>query len=337
MTESMSPPARPSRLVFELVPAAGIIAYPWLLKAFHWGVVAEHGGFAAAMLALAFAVPLICFLFASRSAAVGGRTVHQVRMRRLAYLGVIAPTLFVFLGVVHGLLHSPVPDDVAWFLGWTTIAIWASAGSTDRFHLQAESMPARWRVVHGISGAVILAYVLFHIGNHLFGLGGPAVHTAVMKAGRAIYRNPLIEPVLVTLFILQVITGLRLAWRWSALPADWHRVFQVASGFYLSAFILGHMNSVFIYARTVQRIDTGWNFATGAPSGLIYDAWNIRLLPHYALGVFFVLAHLASGLRVVLLAHGLDRRWVDGTWSVAVVGSIAISAAIIAGMCGVRI
>ena len=58
------------------------------------------------------------------------------------------------------------------------------------------------------------------------------------------------------------------------------------------------MNSVFIFARTYLGIDTGWDFATGAPTGLVRDHWNIRLGPHYWLAVFFVLAHLAAGMRV---------------------------------------
>ncbi|KAF1016338.1 MAG: hypothetical protein GAK31_01832 [Stenotrophomonas maltophilia] len=52
---------------------------------------------------------------------------------------------------------------------------------------------------------------------------------------------------------------------------DGFRRFQAASGAYLSAFMLGHMNSVFIYARTYLGIPTDWNFATGAPTGLIHD------------------------------------------------------------------
>jgi len=97
------------------------------------------------------------------------------------------------------------------------------------------------------------------------------------------------------------------------------------------------MNSVFIYARAYLQIPTDWNFAIGAPTGLIHDAWNIRLLPHYALGVFFVLSHLASGLRVVLIAHGVDRRHADRLWIAGVAMSIIVSTAIIAGMCGVRV
>ena len=328
-------PARPSKPIVGLVPAVAVISYAWLLQAFHLAIVAERRALAAMLMALAFAVPLVSGLVAARSAGIAGQTVHQVRMRRLAYFGIVAPTLLVFVGVLQSLSHSPVPEAVVWVVGWAALAIWAWSGSAGQLHHQAVSVLSTWRVVHGITGAVILAYVLFHVGNHLFALEGPAAHTAVMNAGRQVYRAPLIEPILVTLLILQVLTGFRLAWRWSSLPADGRRVFQIASGFYLSVFILGHMNSVFIYARTVLRIDTGWNFATGAPIGLLYGA--VRLIPHYALGVFFVLAHLVSGLRVVLLAHGADRRWVDPAWNVGVVVSLAISAAIIAGMCGARI
>ena len=320
-----------------LVPTVGVIAYPWLLRAFHLTLVAERRVLAAAFMAMVFAVPLISWLFAARSAWANHTTVHDVRMRRLAYIGVAAPTFFVFLGVVQGLVHSPVPDEAVWIVAWAGLIFWAWSGSARQPHIYATGVLSPWRVLHGISGGVLLAYLLFHIGNHLFGLEGAAVHAAVMKAGRHVYRAPLIEPILIALFILQVFTGFRLAWRWSALPADWRRVFQIASGFYLSVFILGHMNYVFIYARTVQKIDTGWDFAIGAPTGLLYDAWNIRLLPHYTLGVFFVLAHLASGLRVVLLAHSVNPRWVNRTWSAGVLISFAIAAAIIAGMCGARI
>jgi hypothetical protein len=97
------------------------------------------------------------------------------------------------------------------------------------------------------------------------------------------------------------------------------------------------MNSVFIHARSFLGIPTDWNFVIGAPTGLIHDVWNIRLLPHYVLGVFFVLSHLVSGLRVVLIAHGVNRRAANRLWGAGVATSAAISAAIIAGMCGVRI
>jgi hypothetical protein len=195
----------------------------------------------------------------------------------------------------------------------------------------------RWRVVHGLTAAILSLYVLFHITNHLFGLVDQDAHAAVMKIGRVVYRSGLGEPLLVAAMLFQIGTGLYLAWRWSAAPQGFHRTYQVASGAYLSLFILGHMNSVFIYARSFLGIPTDWNFAIGAPTGLIHDAWNIRLLPHYALGVFFVLSHIASGLRVVLIAHGVAQRTADRIWGAGVALSAIVAAAIIAGMCGVRI
>ena len=158
-----------------------------------------------------------------------------------------------------------------------------------------------------------------------------------MQVVRHIYRAKAIEPILVGLFLFQVGSGLCLAFRHMAKPMDRFRAFQIASGMYLAFYVLGHMDSVFVYARLFLGIDTDWGFATGAPPGLIKDPWNIRLVRHYARGVFFVLAHLSSGLRVVLLAHGLrkvvaDRLMIGGS----VAGGI-VSALIILAMCGMRI
>ncbi|MGE5524092.1 MAG: hypothetical protein ACM3SS_10260 [Rhodospirillaceae bacterium] len=319
---------------FTLVPAASALCYPFLLKAFHTLVSTQAvtpsplviAG-AALILAVAFGVPFLGLALACRPTA-------NLGARRLAYASVASPTLYVFLGVVQALVHSPIPDEIVWVVIWLATAIWSQSAR----NLVAATAPAvgRWRIVHGLTAAVLCLYVLFHLGNHLFGLIGPEAHAAVMKSGRAVYRAVAVEPLLVGAMLFQIATGLYLAWRWSAAAHDFHRTFQVASGAYLSLFILGHMNSVFIYARSFLGIPTDWNFAIGAPTGLIHDAWNIRLLPHYALGVFFVLSHIASGLRVVLSAHGVDRRNADRLWMTCVAMSIVVAAAIIAGMCGVR-
>ena len=319
-----------------LAPAAAAICYPFLLRAFHAVIGTQSVSpsplaivGATVILAAAFVVPFLGLALACRPAANPGT-------RRLAYASVAAPTLYVFQGVVQALIRSPIPDEIVWCVIWLAIAIWSQTAPSPAV---ATPQPAvgRWRVVHGATAAVLSLYVLFHLTNHLFGLIGPDAHAAVMKIGRVVYRSRVGEPLLVAAMLFQVGTGLFLAWRWSAAPQGFHRTFQVASGTYLSLYILGHMNSVFIYARSFLGIPTDWNFAIGAPTGLIHDAWNIRLLPHYALGVFFVLSHLASGLRVVLIAHGADRRASNRLWGAGVAISAVISAAIIAGMCGVRI
>ncbi len=318
-----------------LVPAAAAICYPFPLDAFHAIVGTQAANLpllaiasATLILVVAFAVPFLGIALACRSTSNPGS-------RRLAYASVVSPTLYVFVGVLQALIKSPIPDEVVWCAIWLPIAIWSQSARNP----VAADVPAvgGWRVVHGIAAAVLVLYVVFHLTNHLFGLVGPDAHAAVMKIGRAVYRSAVGEPLLVAAMLFQISTGLFLAWRWSSAAHDFQRTYQVASGAYLSMFILGHMNSVFVYARSFLGLPTDWNFAIGAPTGLIHDAWNIRLMPHYALGAFFVLTHLASGLRVVLIAHGVHQRNADRLWGVCVAMSAIVAAAIIAGMCGVRI
>jgi hypothetical protein len=320
---------------WALAPAVAALCYPFLLKGFHAVVgtpAVTPSPFAilaaVAVLAVAVAVPFLGLALALRPTASPGA-------RRLAYASVAAPTLYVFLGVVQALVHSPIPDEVGWCLIWLAIALWSQLARDPV--VAAVPAAGRWRFIHGLTAAILSLYVLFHIANHLFGLVGEDAHAAVMKIGRVVYRSGLGEPLLVAAMLFQIGTGLHLAWRWSAGPQGFHRTYQVASGAYLSLFMLGHMNSVFIYARSFLGIPTDWDFAIGAPAGPIHDAWNIRLLPHYALGVFFVLSHIASGLRVVLIAHGVAQRTVDRIWGAGVALSAIVAAAIIAGMCGVRI
>jgi hypothetical protein len=198
-------------------------------------------------------------------------------------------------------------------------------------------MTARLRVAHGISALAILIFVAFHLTNHLTALFGPATHARVMAMGRVIYRSRVVEPILVALLLFQVASGVRLAWRWSAHPLDGAQLLQVGSGAYLAAFILTHLNSALVSARWVHGIPTDWAWATGAPDGLLMDAWNIRLLPHYAMGVFFVIAHLFCGLRTILLAHGVGRSRANYAWMAGLLCAGGVSLLITAALCGVRV
>ena len=255
-----------------LSPAVAAMAYPFLLQAFH-AVVSPTDGLmsavriagAAILLALAFAMPLSGLAFAHWQTRAPE---PDLRARRLAYASIAAPPLFVFVGVAPGLVGIHLPDIAIWIAIWLAagLAVWFGPGAV------VAERPARsiagWRIAHGVSAALIACFVLFHLTNHLFGLAGPATHAAIMKAGRTVYRAPFIEPVLVLLLFFQVASGVRLAWRWSSLRADAYRVFQIGSGAYLSAFILAHLNSALLSARTVHKIDTNWAWAAGMPGGL---------------------------------------------------------------------
>lgn len=332
------------RVIWAAAASAGI--YPWVLDAFHWAVspvAADSLAMAASlsrlvvaalMLFSAFAVPLICLLLASRpSGAVAGGT---ARARRFALIAMTAPTFYVFFGVLTYMSGSTIPDGWLWTPAWLLLAYWTLSKGPSEVAPQS-STPSHLRVAHGICGSIAALYVLFHIINHLFGLIGSEAHATVMDIGRVVYRSPFVEPLLVMVMLFQMVSGLRLVWIWTETSQDRYRIYQLASGVFMSVFILGHMNSVFIFARTFLAIPTDWAFATGLPTGLIQDPWNIRLIPHYALGVFFVLTHLCSGLRVVMLAHGVKKPTADWLWWAGAGLSALLSLAIILGMTGYRL
>jgi hypothetical protein len=67
------------------------------------------------------------------------------------------------------------------------------------------------------------------------------------------------------------------------------------------------------------------------------DPWNIRLVPHYWLGAFFVLAHLAAGTRTVMMVHGVSKTFADRFMVGGAVVAGVIATVIMLGMCGMRV
>jgi hypothetical protein len=327
----------------RLAPAAAAMSYPFLLNGFHLAVSVPSGSIsipriiaAALCLSAAMAAPLIGLASAFRMTNADP-SFFELRARRLAYISIGAPPLFVLAGVTLGLLHLHISDELVWIVGWLAACVYVWLGSASVPGSAATRPVAKWRVAHGVAAALLVSFVLFHLSNHLLGLVGHYLNASVMRVGRRIYRSSVVEPALIGLMLFQVITGARLVWRWSGVTVDAYRVFQIGSGTYLAAFIITHLNSALVSARTVHKIETDWAWASGAPVGLIHDAWNIRLLPHYAFGVFFILAHLGSGLRGVVIAHGMSATIANRVWAVGLVVSGLVSVAIMSGLCGVRI
>jgi hypothetical protein len=332
-----------------LMPPIAALLYPFFLEAFHASVAPLISGrttgsvplsaVAVLFLLLAFAAPIGALLGAMALGEISAPTAAQRRARAIALLAVAAPPLFVFLGVELDMLHAPVPDIWLWIAFWCVmIALVAFRGSNATAPKAVAADAVRVRAAHGISALGIVAiFLILHLANHLTFILGPDTYRAVMKGVRHVYRQEVLQPLLVALLLFQVGSGLYLATRAVAQPMDRFRTFQIASGIFLAAYVLGHMNSVFVYARLYLGIDSDWAFATGAPAGLVKDAWNIRLVPHYGLGVFFVLSHLAAGVRSVMLAHGLTRRFADRFLVGSAIASGLAAFVIMLGMCGGRL
>ena len=146
-----------------LVPAAAAICYPFLLNAFHAIVGTQAVSPPPLAIASATFILLVAFIVPFLGIALACRPTSNAGSRRLAYASVVSPTLYVFLGVLQVLIKSPVPDEVVWCVIWLAIAIWSQSARDPA--APAEPAVRGWRLVHGVTAAVLSLFVVFHLTN----------------------------------------------------------------------------------------------------------------------------------------------------------------------------
>ncbi len=145
------------------------------------------------------------------------------------------------------------------------------------------------RTLHRTSALAIVAFASVHIANHLASLAGVASHIAFMDAARGIYRQPLVEIVLLGCVAFQAGSGLWLAVRgWSQRRGlvPW---LQAASGIYLAFFLLVHVGAV-LFGRAVLHLDTNFHFAA---AGFHVPPYPLFFGPYYFTAVLALFTHMA--------------------------------------------
>jgi hypothetical protein len=294
-------------MMLRYVPSAAALLYPLALSALHQSgrqfaqASDTTGRLAAGMLlcitiGLVYSVPVV-------SLGVILKSGRDVLARRLAHLAFAAPPLFVLVGVLFYMLKVPNGDYVAWGFTWLGVLGFAAFAGPRKEVLAT----ATWiRTAHGVSAAAIIVIFLgWHLANHLTAAWSLETNKQIMDLLRGWYRSDFVQPVLVALFAFQLLSGLRLLWAKVRREPDVYSSIQTATGGYLAVYITSHLIAVFILGRIFLGIDTTFAWASGAPTGLLLDSWNVRLIPHYSLAVLFVISHLAMGLRSVLLGRGV--------------------------------
>ncbi|MCC2545403.1 hypothetical protein LJY25_03020 [Hymenobacter sp. BT175] len=144
---------------------------------------------------------------------------------------------------------------------------------------------------HYWTGLLLAVFILTHLVNHLAALGGVPAHLAVMNLLRLIYRNRVIEPLLLLAVVTQVFTGIRLFRQARTQPAQgvaW-RV-QLFSGLYLAFFLLVHTGAV-LTGRLWFKLDTNLYFGA---AGMNTFPFSLFFIPYYFLAVMAVFLHIAS-------------------------------------------
>lgn len=143
--------------------------------------------------------------------------------------------------------------------------------------------------VHYYAGVFLSLFIALHLTNHLFALVSPAKHIAIMELIRPIYRNILVEPLILIACLIQIIAGLSLVKnKWKNRIDKFDRL-HIYSGIYLAFFLLIHPTAI-MAGRYYFHVDT--NFWFGAmvvnisPLPLFYG-------PYYFLGICAFFAHIA--------------------------------------------
>lgn len=146
------------------------------------------------------------------------------------------------------------------------------------------------RTIHYYAGLIIAAFIALHLTNHLYSLGGPDSHIAVMNALRPIYRNPVAETLLLGAVLVQMVSGVRLfrATRRTA-TSFWPKLHRW-TGLYLALFLSIHLSAV-LGGRLVLGLDTNFYFGV---AGLNTFPFNLFFVPYYGLAVLAFFGHVAA-------------------------------------------
>ena len=144
------------------------------------------------------------------------------------------------------------------------------------------------RKLHAVSAVLIAAFACVHIANHLAAAAGVASHIAFMNAARTVYRQRVVEVVLLGCIALQVVSGLLLVFRgWKQRHGliPW---LQASSGIYLAFFLIAHVSAV-LFGRVALGLDTNFYFAA---AGFHVQLFPFFFAPYYFLGVVALFTHI---------------------------------------------
>ncbi|WP_345167210.1 hypothetical protein [Nibribacter koreensis] len=113
----------------------------------------------------------------------------------------------------------------------------------------------------------------------------------MMDTLRRVYRNPLVEALLLGAVLVQMVSGLKLfAVSRKQLPLSGFDRLHLWSGLYLAVFLLIHVGAI-LTGRFLLHLDTNYYFGV---AGLATFPFNLFFGPYYGLAILAFFGHLAA-------------------------------------------
>jgi succinate dehydrogenase/fumarate reductase cytochrome b subunit len=329
--------AKLTRFILPAVLAAA--SYPLLMIAFAAAQTATNQTHDLASGALALVIMLLAFsspALSIRALLYLRRETRAAARKTLFYVAFAVPSLFSLystISYVAGL--GPLLAASVWMVLWLIASVVALAAKTKQPRPGNSSGIRAWRITHGITAAaLLLGFIGMHLANHDLALWSARLHGQVLHVLRLWYRSLPVEPILLALFAVMVVTGVRMVAHYARSSMDGFRTLQTATGVYISIFLASHVTATML-AR-VAGVETDWTFAAG-PTSLLDGSLLCRLVPHYFCAALFLAVHVACGLRIVLLQHKTPANAANGAAFAVIVAGLLVTLALMAPLLGIHL
>jgi len=144
--------------------------------------------------------------------------------------------------------------------------------------------------LHFYSGLMLTLFVGMHLVNHAYSVLGIAYHLEMMDLLRRIYRNVIVESVLLIAVFFQIFSGIKLFREKRKLTLNFYGKLQIVSGLYLAFFLLAHVSAVF-GGRFILGLDTNFYFGV---AGLNTFPFYLFFVPYYGIAILSFFGHMAA-------------------------------------------
>lgn len=155
------------------------------------------------------------------------------------------------------------------------------------------------RQYHYFSGIILALFIGQHLFNHLLVWISEDTHIAFMDVARKVYRQPVVEFILLAVVLTQAISGIIMAVNKRKFMVTGFDRMHVYSGLYLAYFMIVHVAAV-LFGRLTLHLDTNLYFGAGVmatyPAMLVY-------IPYYGLAILSFFVHIACIHRLKMAAY----------------------------------
>ncbi len=149
----------------------------------------------------------------------------------------------------------------------------------------------RTKTLHQVTGIIIALFASAHLLNHAMAWFGIETHREIMEALRKVYRQPVVEVLLVLCFGFQVYSGIKQAKQLKHKnDLSLNDRLQIHSGLVFAFFIVQHIPAV-LFQRAYFGFDTNFYFAARV---VLEAPFKFYFVPYYFLGIMAFGIHIAA-------------------------------------------